>query len=77
VVVIRPYILSTPSEAQDVSKRLTDATSLHPIAPDLYPAQGRPIGTMNTYLPWEAARPSPPRNKLEAIFHFYTVLPED
>ena len=35
IVVIRPYILSTPLEAEESSKRLTDATSLHPKAPDL------------------------------------------
>jgi general secretion pathway protein D len=77
IVVIRPYILSTPSEAQEASKRLTDATSLHPIAPDLYPADGQPIGTLNTFLPDEVQRPDQPRNKLETTFRFYDVLPTD
>jgi general secretion pathway protein D len=77
IVVIRPYILSTPSEAQEISKRLTDATSLHPIAPDLYPPDGQPIGTMNTFLPDDVERPKQPRSKLETTFEFYTVTPTD
>jgi hypothetical protein len=75
--VIRPYILSTPSEAEEASRHLTDATSLHPIAPDLYPSDGQPIGTMNTYLPHEVARPDQPRSKLETTFRFYSALPTD
>jgi general secretion pathway protein D len=77
IVVIRPYILSTPSEAEAASRHLTDATSLHPIAPDLYPSDGQPIGTMNTYLPHDVARPDESRNKLETTFRFYSALPTD
>jgi len=77
IIVIRPYILSTPSEAEDAGKRLTAANSLHPKTPELNPAPGTPIGTMKTYLPHEVLRPNPPHNQLEQIFRFHSVLPTD
>ncbi|MGA2499957.1 MAG: hypothetical protein ABSH20_19640 [Tepidisphaeraceae bacterium] len=77
VVVIRPYILSTPAEAEAAGKRLIEANSIHPKVPDVYPANGAPIGSMNTYLPHEVPRPNPPRNDLERIFRFHSVLPAE
>jgi len=77
IVVIRPFILSTPSEAESVGKKFTDSHSLHPLAPNLNPASDQPIGTMNTYLPHEVLRPNPPQNQLETIFQFHSVLPTD
>ena len=32
---------------------------------------------MKTYLPHEVLRPNPPRNDLERILHFHSVLPAD
>ena len=77
VIVVRPYILSTPAEAEEVGKKLTDAHSTHPKSSELNPREGEPIGTMNTYLPHEVLRPHPPCNKLEEMLRFHSVLPDD
>ena len=77
IIVIRPFILSTPSEAEIVGKRLTAANSIHPKTPDLNPAAGEPVGPMNTYLPHEVLHANPPKNQLEQIFQFHGVLPTD
>jgi general secretion pathway protein D len=77
VVVVRPYVLSTPNEGQAISKRLTDAVAIHPKASEVYPPPGEPLGDAKTFLPREALRPNPPRNRLETIFRFYSVLPAD
>jgi len=42
VVIIRPYILNTPAEAEGVSRELVKQLSLHPLASTLR-------GTLNTY----------------------------
>ena len=75
IVVIRPFILSTPAEAEAVGKRLSDANSIHPKASELNPPPGEPIGSMKTFLPNEVLRPNPPRNELEKIFHLHSALP--
>lgn len=75
IIVIRPFVLSTPAEAEAAGKRLTDANSLHPKASNLNPAPGEAIGSMRTYLPNEVLRPNPPRNELEKIFHLHSALP--
>jgi len=77
IIVIRPFILSTPAEVQSVAKQVTDASSTHPKAPELYPPDGKPIGGMRTYLPDEVVRPNAPKNDLEKIFQFHAVLPTD
>ena len=77
IIVIRPYILSTPGEAEEAGKRLTDANSIHPKVPELNPNPNEPIGALNTYLPREALRANPSRNKLEDVFRFHTTLPSD
>jgi general secretion pathway protein D len=75
IIVIRPFVLSTPSEAEAVGRQLVDANSIHPKIPELNPAPGLPIGSMNSYLPNEVLRANPPRNQLQKIFHFHDVLP--
>ena len=75
IVVIRPFILSTPSESEASARAIIEANSLHPIARGLYPPNGAPIGSMGTFLPREVLRPNPPRNQLEKIFRFHSVLP--
>jgi len=77
IIVIRPFILSTPSEAVAESKRLVDANSLHPSAPQLNAPQGSPIGGMGNFLRNEALRPNPPRTELEHIFQLHSTLPTD
>jgi len=38
IVMIRPYVLSTPSEAEEAGKRLIAASSIHPKATGAFPA---------------------------------------
>lgn len=75
IVVIRPFILSTPSESEASARAITEANSLHPIDSKLYPPNGAAIGSMGTFLPREVLRPNPPRNQLEKIFRFHSVVP--
>ena len=77
VVVIRPYVLSTPLEAEMLARRMTDALTLHPKEPELYPQPGAPLGDLGTYRRSEVLRPWPPTNVLERTFRFYSVLPVD
>jgi general secretion pathway protein D len=77
VVVIRPYVLSTPLEAEMVGRRMTEALTLHPKEPELYPQPGAPLGDLGSYLRSETLRPWPPTNVLERTFRFYSVLPVD
>jgi general secretion pathway protein D len=77
IIVIRPYVLSTPVEGESLSKRLTESLAIHPKADELYPPAGRAIGPMGAYEKREALRPNPPRNRLETIFRFHSVLPAD
>lgn len=75
IVVIRPFILSTPSESEASARAITEANSLHPTSRALYPPNGAAIGSMGTFLPNEVLRPNPPRNQLEKIFRFHSVVP--
>ncbi len=75
IIVIRPFILSTPADAEAAGKRLTEANSIHPKSPGLNPPPDEAIGGMKTYLPNEVLRPNPPRNELEKIFHLHSALP--
>ena len=52
IIVVRPHILSTPSEAEEISKRLIGELSLHPNAPDVR-------GTMNSFKRAEVVEPEP------------------
>ena len=70
VMMIRPYIFNTPSEAACTSELLVDQHSLHPNAPD-----GR--GALGTFSPHEVVRPDPPTTPLDTIFRFHSVEPKD
>ncbi|MEM8669098.1 MAG: hypothetical protein AAGG48_16365 [Planctomycetota bacterium] len=70
VMMIRPYIFNTPSEATGPSTLLVDEHSLHPNAPE-----GRQ--TLGTFSPHEVVRPNPPTNVLQSIFRFHSVEPKD
>lgn len=69
VVMIRPYVFNTPTEASQVSHQLLDILSLHPTAPD-------GVGTLGTFAPNEVVRPNPPLNPLQTIFRFHNVEPK-
>lgn len=69
IVMIRPYVFSTPNETACVSRQLVETLSLHPNAPE-----GN--GMLGTFAPNEVVRPSPPQNPLQTIFRFHSVEPK-
>ena len=69
VVLIRPFVLSTPTESMQASQSLLKTLSIHPSAPDLSP--------LNTYNPQEVLRPNPPANCWQNIFRVHTVVPKE
>jgi len=75
ILVIRPFVLSTPQESEGISKRVTEALAQHPKADELFPKPGTPLGQFGTYEKHEALRPNPPKNRLETIFRFHSVKP--
>ncbi|MEL6110566.1 MAG: hypothetical protein AAFU85_31550 [Planctomycetota bacterium] len=70
VMMVRPYIFNTPSEATCTSEWLVDEHSLHPNAAD-----GK--GTLGTFSPHEVVRPTPPTTPLETMFRFHSVEPKE
>jgi hypothetical protein len=71
VVMIRPFVLTTPCDAAEVSRSMLENVSIHPQVP-----QGG-MGMLGTYVPPEVLRPNPPRNELQNIFRTTVVLPKD
>jgi len=71
VLIIRPFILTTPAEATDVSRTLVDSLSIHPsvIRGDL--------STLGTYTAPEVLRPNPPVTFWQNVFRVHTALPKD
>jgi type II secretory pathway component GspD/PulD (secretin) len=67
VILIRPYILNTPSESQALGQKMMKDLSIHPNAEHFE-------GTMNTFSPDEVPRAKgPPASKLDGIFRFHSV----
>ena len=66
VVVIRPHILSTPCEAEGISKSLIRDLSIHPNATNLE-------GTMDAFLPREVLVPHPPKDKKADVINIDNV----
>lgn len=66
IIMIRPYVLTTPKESAEVGRDLLEELSIHPKAPE-----GR--GDLRTFSPGEAIRPTPPANQLRKIFHFHST----
>lgn len=71
VLLIRPMVLTTPTESTEASKALTESLSIHPnvIKKDL--------STLGTYTPPEVLRPHPPESFLQNIFRVHTINPKD
>jgi general secretion pathway protein D len=70
VLLIRPFVLTTPAEARGASKSLLDLLSIHPVAPC------EEITTMGAFMPFEVARPNPPQTPCDMIFQTHTVCPK-
>jgi general secretion pathway protein D len=68
IILCRPYVLSTPADAECISQELLDRLSMHPSA------QGE---DMKTFTPREVLRPNPPKNQKESIFRLDHVKNAD
>jgi len=66
IIMLRPYVLSTPAETEGLSEQLLEELSIHPNAPSAR-------GTLGTYGPDEVAVPDPPKTKMQSIFRFHSV----
>lgn len=64
VVVIRPYVLSTPADGDRLSRELLDTLSIHPSADDLDP-------TLDMYNEGDIPGNELRRDKLERLFDFH------
>jgi general secretion pathway protein D len=71
VIMIRPFVLTTPCESRDASRSLLEALSIHPNVP-----RGG-LGTLGSYVPAEVIRPDPPRSELQKIFKTHVIVPKD
>ncbi len=69
IILIRPYILNTPSESEAAGRKLVGELSIHPMAPDVK-------GSMNTYDSKEIPTANPPKNRSDTIFRFHSVNPD-
>jgi general secretion pathway protein D len=69
VIVIRPYVFNTPTESAMLNQELLSDISLHPNAPDA-------VGTMDSFVPAEVLRGSPPVNKVQQMFRFHSLYPK-
>jgi general secretion pathway protein D len=69
VILIRPYVFSTPAESASTSQELLQDLSIHP-------KRCQPGGTMNTFLPHEVLRANPPCNPCQKVFRFHSLEPK-
>jgi len=70
VVVIRPYVFSTPSESAAASNELLNEFSLHP-------SRDGSESTMNTFLPCEVIRADPECCQRANLFRLHNVVPKN
>lgn len=70
VILIRPFVLTTPGEACHASKNLVESLSIHPNA------MSGDFTTMGTFTPNETARPNPPLTRKQQIFQIHSVMPK-
>ena len=71
VILIRPFVLTTPCESQATSRSMLEALSIHPNVP-----RGG-LGTLGTYVPAEVPRADPPHSELQKIFKTHILIPKD
>jgi len=70
VIMVRPFVFSTPTEASLGSHELMSELSLHPLSPT-------GDGMLGTYGADEVARPDLPCGPLDGRFRFHSVAPRD
>ncbi len=71
VILIRPYVLNTATEAACASRGLVETLSIHPAV------QTGNFGNQNTFLPNEVLVPNPPVTPAQRLFQVHMVLPKD
>jgi general secretion pathway protein D len=69
IILIRPYVLNTPTESEAAGRKLVGNLSVHPLSPDA-------SGSLNTYGPKEIPTANPPKNRSDTIFRFHSVNPD-
>ena len=70
IILVRPHIMSTPCEAEGISKQLIGDLSLHPNVPEAK-------GTLNTFTNREVLLPSPAKNQKDAILRLDSLKQVD
>ena len=70
IVMIRPYIFSTPGEASTRTQGVLSNRTLHPNGPD-------PHGTIDTFLPCQVVRPEHECANRAKLIEFHNVLPSN
>jgi general secretion pathway protein D len=68
VILIRPYVFSTPCESAATSCKLIPQLSIHPTADD-------PGADLHSFLPHEVLRANPPVTECQKIFRFHSLEP--
>lgn len=69
IILIRPYVFSTPAESAASSEELVQNLSIHPKRCD-------PKGSMNTFAPHEVLRANPPVTECQKVFRFHSLEPK-
>ena len=70
VILIRPYVFSTPCESAATSaSSCSNSASI--------PRPSIPSGTMNTFLPHEVLRANPPMTECQKVFRFHSLEPKE
>ena len=68
IVMVRPYIVSTPGKASTKTQGVLSNLTLHPNGPD-------PHGTMDTFLPCQVVRPEHECTNRAKLIEFHNVRP--
>jgi general secretion pathway protein D len=71
IIMIRPFVLTTPCESMNASRSLLQQLSIHPSIVD------DSLGMIHTFNPQEVLRPSPPNDCWEQIFKVHMITPKD
>jgi general secretion pathway protein D len=69
IILIRPFVMTTPCEAGEASNALVSRLSIHPAGPD--------PSSLGAFTPMEVLRPNPPVTRLQQLLRVHTVLPKD
>lgn len=66
IIMVRPYVLNTPAQSENVSKKLIEELSLYPNALE-------DKGGMGTFTPDEVLKPAKPAKGLRKLFRFHSI----